>query len=81
MKLGFSSTARTKAKVKKDLEAGRDEQGVEMEELITRSLANVKTELETARETRSRKAALERRASMEPLRPLVRSRDEMTVAV
>ena len=81
VKLGFSSTARTKAKVKKDLEAGRDEQGVEMEELITRSLANVKTELETARETRSRKAALERRASMEPLRPLVRSRDEMTVAV
>ena len=81
VKLGFSSTARTTAKVKKDLEAGREEQGVEMEELITRSLANVKTELETARETRSRKAALARRASMEPLKPLARSRDEMTLAV
>ena len=57
------------------------EQGVEMEELITRSLANVKTELETAREARSKTAALARRASMEPLRPLARSRDEMTLAV
>ena len=81
VRLGFSSTARTTAKVKKDLEAGRDEQGVEMEELITRSLANVKTELETAREARSKTAALARRASMEPLRPLARSRDEMTLAV
>ena len=78
VRLGFSPTARTAAKVKKDLEAGREEQGVEMEALITRSLANVKTELETAREARKASA---RRASMEPLRPLARSRDEMTLAV
>ena len=81
VRLGFSPTARTAAKVKKDLEAGREEQGVEMEALITRSLANVKTELETAREARSKTAASARRASMEPLRPLARSRDEMTLAV
>ena len=81
VRLGFSPSARTAARVRKDLEAGREQQGVEMEALITRSLANVKTELEAAREARSKAATSARRASMEPMKPLARSRDEMTLAV